>query len=79
MMGKNPLHMIAWLLLIVGGLNWGLVGINRDWNLVMMLLGSWSWLESLVYILVGLSAVYALLSHKKECKECMSGSMEKKM
>ena len=59
---KN-LRMAAWVLLIVGGLNWGLVGLlNLD--LVMLLLGSWPVLAQLVYILVGLSAVWLLVDKK---------------
>ena len=55
--------MVAWVLLIVGGLNWGLVGLlNLD--LVMLLLGSWPVLAQLVYILVGLSAVWLLVDKK---------------
>ena len=50
------LDMVALVLLIVGGLNWGLVGL-ADYNLVDMIFGG-SMLVSLVYILVGLSAVY---------------------
>lgn len=53
---KN-LGMIAQWLLIVGGLNWGLVGLANT-NLVTMLLGEGSMLTTLVYVLVGASAVY---------------------
>lgn len=71
------LHMVAWILLIVGGLNWLLVGLGGflggDWNLVYMLLGSWPVVEWLVYVLVGLAAVYELLTHKKNCKNCSVG------
>lgn len=44
-------------LLIVGGLNWGLVGL-LNLNLVTTLLGEGSTLTMVVYALVGLSAVY---------------------
>lgn len=60
---KN-LHMLAWWLVIIGALNWGLVGLF-GWNLVVMLLGAWPMLVTLVYVLVGLSAVYELWSHKE--------------
>lgn len=63
------LHMLTFLLLVVGGLNWGLVGL-LDLNLVTMLFGSWPMLEQVVYILVGLSALYEVLTHKSRCKEC---------
>lgn len=71
------LHMITFLLTIIGGLNWGLVGLgglmNADWNLVHMILGSMPSLESLVYLLVGLSAIVLLVGHKKDCRMCGSG------
>ena len=51
---------IAAVLVIIGGLNWGLVGINRGWDLVNLILGSVAWLASIVYILVGLAAVYQI-------------------
>jgi uncharacterized protein len=54
------LHKIAFVLLVVGGLNWGLVGLSSDWNLVHMILGSVPMLERLVYILVGVSALSML-------------------
>jgi len=52
-MGMKYLHMVAFLLLVVGGLNWGLVGLF-NFNLVTMLLGSMPMVERVVYILVGL-------------------------
>lgn len=58
-MRMNALDWIAYVLLIVGGLNWGLVGVN-DMNLVSMLLGE-GMLANIVYILVGLSALYVLV------------------
>lgn len=50
------LHKIALVLVIVGGLNWGLVGAF-DWNLVDALLGDWPGVMRVVYILVGLGAL----------------------
>lgn len=72
-------HWLSWVLLLVGGLNWGLVGLSMlmgggadDWNLVKMLLGSWPTVESAVYVLVGLSAIAMLVGCK--CKTCMEGN-----
>jgi len=59
-MNNKVLDTIAMLLLIIGGLNWGLMGLNMEWNVVWMVLGSMPWLVNLVYILVGLSALYEL-------------------
>ncbi len=73
-MVMKALHMVSWILLIVGGLNWLLVGLGAfmggNWNIVAMALGSMPALESLVYILVGLSAVYEIATHKSTCKMC---------
>lgn len=75
---KN-LHMIAWILVMVGAINWGLVGIGAfamaDWNVVHMILGSWPQLEWIVYVLVGLSAVYEIVKHKNLCRNCGNGGM----
>jgi uncharacterized protein len=65
----KTLHMVAVLLLVVGGINWGLVGLF-DYNLVMALLGGYPAVEMLVYVLVGLSALYILVTHKGDCKVC---------
>lgn len=71
------LHMLAFLLLVVGGLNWGLVGLGgfmgSDWNVVNMILGSWPAVEWVVYVLVGLSALWLVITHKKACAMCMGG------
>ena len=56
---KNALDWIALALVIIGGLNWGLVGL-MNLDLVHALLGSIPVLAQAVYILVGLSALYVL-------------------
>lgn len=66
----KALHVITFVLVVVGGINWGLVGINPSYNLVTMLLGSWPAIEQVVYILVGLSAIYFAVTHKGDCKTC---------
>ncbi len=65
----KALHMITFTLVIVGALNWGLVGLF-GFNLVSAILGVDSALERLVYILVGLSAVYIGATHMSDCKTC---------
>ena len=65
---------IAKILLIVGGLNWGLVGVGMlmgsNWNLVNMIFGSMATVEAVVYVLVGVSAVVKIVCCR--CKKCMS-------
>jgi len=61
--------MVTFTLTIVGALNWGLVGLfNTD--VVALVLGAGSGLTRLVYVLVGLSAVYIAATHMKDCKTC---------
>lgn len=57
------LHFITQLLVVVGGINWGLVGLF-DMNIVHSLVGSVPVLEKAVYALVGLSAIYQIKSLK---------------
>lgn len=52
-------NVIALILVIVGGLNWGLVGIF-EFNLVDFLFGVGSILSRLIYILVGISALWCI-------------------
>ena len=59
-MEKNALDLTALVLVIIGGLNWGLMAINANWNVVEMLLGSWPMVARIVYGLVGLSALYMI-------------------
>jgi uncharacterized membrane protein YuzA (DUF378 family) len=61
------LHMIAFLLLIIGGLNWGLVAFH--YNLVQSIFGTGT-VASIIYALVGLSALFELFTHWKNCKMC---------
>jgi uncharacterized membrane protein YuzA (DUF378 family) len=53
----SALNMITLLLVIIGGLNWGLVGI-ASFDLVAAILGEGSGLARVVYILVAISAAY---------------------
>ncbi|MFA6608489.1 MAG: DUF378 domain-containing protein [Candidatus Paceibacterota bacterium] len=69
----KSLHMIAFTLVLVGALNWGLAALG--FNVVNMLLGSWPMLEKIVYILVGLSAVYVGVTHRKDCNTCAVSEM----
>jgi uncharacterized protein len=66
--------MIAWILLIIGGLNWGLVGLAH-FNAVDALFGVGSGLGMIVYLLVGASAIYAICRWKCCCKKDTSCKM----
>lgn len=58
-MKMNELDWATWILLLIGALNWGLVGAFKL-DLVMTILGTSPALVQLVYILVGLSGLYWL-------------------
>lgn len=63
----KALHMTAFVLVIIGGLNWLWIGLAGGGGVGDYLGAS---LARLVYILVGLAAVYLLVYHKKDCKMC---------
>jgi len=63
MIKLNWLDYIVLILVIVGGLNWGLVAFG--WNLVDAIFGVGSILSTIVYGLVGLSALYTIYIVKK--------------
>ncbi len=52
---------IANVLVLIGALNWGLVGIF-DWNAVDAIFGAGSALARLVYAIVGISAIVVLIT-----------------
>lgn len=68
------MHVITKILVIVGGLNWGLIGLGMflgkgsAWNLVSMIFGSMPVVEAVVYVLVGIAAVLMIFGCK--CKTC---------
>ena len=57
------LKIVAYILVIVGALNWGLVGIF-DFDLVETIFGEMSVLSRIVYGAVGLSGLFLLLAHR---------------
>lgn len=72
-MKMNFLDWVTFILVIVGGLNWGLVGAF-DFNLVDAIFGM-GLIADIVYVLVGLSALYLLvMSPKKMGKSAMPSS-----
>lgn len=62
----NWLDWLTLILVIIGGLNWGLVALG--WNLVDAVFGAGSTLSGIVYGLVGLSALYDIFLIKKMTK-----------
>jgi len=75
--GGCTMALVGKILVIVGGVNWGLVGLGMllgtvgGWNVVNMILGSVPVLEGVVYVLVGISAVMMIFGCK--CSKCVGG------
>ena len=72
MTGNCGLCQVAHWLVMIGALNWGLVGVGgftgSDLNVVHMVLGAWPTLEWIVYILVGVSALVKVFQCCPCCK-----------
>ena len=68
MKNLNGLDWLFLILLIIGGLNWGLVGLF-GFDLVKTLFGDMSVLSRVVYTLVGISAIYLLAISGKLAKK----------
>lgn len=70
------LHGISFTLLIIGGLNWGLVALGAymgiNLNIVNLLVGAWPVAEGAVYFLVGIAALAILFTHKRDCRACLA-------
>ena len=63
------LHAITFLLMVIGGLNWLILAIF-NWDVGELFGGQMATVSKIIYILVGLSAAYELLTHGRRCREC---------
>ena len=75
----KALHIITFWLLAIGGLNWLIEGLF-GWEIGQLFGGQDALISKIVYILVGISAIYQIATHNKTCKECsapMAGEMPK--
>jgi uncharacterized membrane protein YuzA (DUF378 family) len=70
----KAIHVISFILVAIGGLNWGLIGLGgffgSNWNLVGGIFGAWPQLLWIVYILVGIATIILICTHKKNCSCC---------
>ena len=69
----NALDWIAMVLMIVGGLNWGLVGLI-NYDVVATLFGAQTPAARIVYVVVGLAALYSIYTAAKMGGEAPSGT-----
>lgn len=63
----KSVDIVAYSLLLIGALNWGFVALF-EMDFVAMLFGPMSTLSRLIYAIVGLAALYDLLSLQAICK-----------
>ncbi len=62
---------VSFALVVIGGINWGLIGLF-NYNFVESLLGAWPVIVRIIYLLVGLGALWMLYVASKCCKQCCS-------
>ncbi len=76
--GKCALAKVAWVLVIIGGLNWGLVGVgmlmSSNLNLVNLAFGSMPTVEAIVYLVVGLATLVGIIGCP--CKKCKDSNAD---
>jgi uncharacterized membrane protein YuzA (DUF378 family) len=70
----KALHLVAFVLLVVGGLNWLLVGV-LGWDVGQFFGGQDALVSKVIYVLVGLAAVWEVVTHAKNCKQCGSSAV----
>ena len=63
------IHLIAFTLIIIGGVNWLLVGV-LNWDIGNIFGGQDATVSRVIYILVGLAAIFEIATHKGRCKTC---------
>ena len=63
------IHKLTFWLLVIGGLNWLLVGLF-GWDISRFIGGPTALVSKIIYILVGISAIIELFSHKNTCSDC---------
>ncbi|KKQ81443.1 MAG: hypothetical protein UT03_C0002G0017 [Candidatus Moranbacteria bacterium GW2011_GWD2_38_7] len=69
MKGSHGLHMVTFTLLVIGGLNWLLQGLF-SWEVGSIFGGQDAIVSRIIYVLVGLSAIYEIAIHKAACRYC---------
>jgi len=59
----QSVDVVTFLLLVIGGINWGLIGFF-EYNLVAAIFGEFTVLTRIIYALVGISALYEIFTLK---------------
>ena len=69
------MHKVTFILLVIGGLNWLLVGL-LGWDIGALFGGMDAFVSRVIYILVGLSAIYEVATHWGSCRKCAASSTQ---
>jgi uncharacterized membrane protein YuzA (DUF378 family) len=70
------IHIVAFVLVVVGAIDLGLFGLipanasGQGFDILQAIFGFSPTLLEIVYVLIGISGVYLLFTHRKECKVC---------
>ena len=67
------MHKVTFTLLLIGGLNWLLLGLF-NWEIGAIFGGMEAAVSKIIYVLIGLSAIYEIVVHKRNCKHCEAKS-----
>ncbi|TSC86555.1 MAG: Uncharacterized protein G01um10148_541 [Parcubacteria group bacterium Gr01-1014_8] len=65
--------MVSYILVFAGSLNWLLLALT-GWEIGSLFGGMTAPISQVVYVLVGLAAIYLIATHRKYCKECAAGA-----
>jgi uncharacterized protein len=77
MEGKSmDLHKVSFILLIIGGLNWLVFGLF-GFDVGSLIGGMTTVLARLIYVVVGLAALYEVATHKTNCRNCSASEVKK--
>lgn len=69
----KAVHIVTFLLLVIGGLNWLLVGLF-GWDIGELFGGQTALISKSIYVLVGISALWQVFTHRGDCKTCGADS-----
>ena len=69
------LHKVSFLLLAVGGLNWLVLAVS-GWEIGQLFGGMDALVSKVIYVLVGLAAIYEIATHAGRCKACVRKAPE---
>ncbi len=70
----KTLHYIAFIVLAIGGLNWLAVGVS-GWDIGALFGGMTALVSRIIYIVVGLAAIFEIVFYAKNCRTCEAPKM----